>query len=224
MKRSVKQKFVERCQQLIEEGERIKKTRESPPPGVMDEDSVDTEMFYKWKNNSENLIIKTTNSGSSYHGDFFNKVKLDYFHQLEIGIGILKALLEDLEQDFLEKVQDLVTAGVFTDFLDTASYLLANGYKDPAAVLAGTVLENGLKKIAKKNNISIQGRNGREDGIGALNDKLSRQQVYNELKKRSIHAWKEIRDSAAHGKFDEYTKDDVKTMIDGISGFLSEYF
>ena len=123
MKRSVKQKFVERCQQLIKEGERIKETREPPPPFVVASDSVNKEMFYKWKNNSENLIIKTTSSGSSYHRDFSNQVKVDYFYQLEIGIGILKALLEDLEQDFLEKVQDLVIAGVFTDFLDTASVL-----------------------------------------------------------------------------------------------------
>lgn len=223
MKRSIKQKFIERCQQLIKESEKIKETRKSPPRGVMAADSVNREMFYKWKNNSENLIIKTTNRGSSYHRDFSDKVKDNYFYQLEIGIGILKGLVEDLEQGLIEKVQDLVVAEVFTDFLDTASYLLTKGYKDPAAFLAGTVLENGLKKIAKKNSISIQGQHN-EDGIGTLNNKLSQQQIYNELKRRSIHAWKEIRDNAAHGKFDEYTENDVKTMVDGISRFLSEYF
>ncbi len=44
------------------------------------------------------------------------------------------------------------------------------------------------------------------------------------LKGKTISAWKEIKDNAAHGNFDEYNKNDVKTMIDGIRRFLSEYF
>ena len=225
MKISLKQKLIERCQQLIEKGEQIKETRKSPPPNVIGGVySVDIKLFYAWKNSVENLIIKISSKGSSYHKDFYNHVTDNALYKLKIGIGILESLKEELEEGFLEAIQNLITAEVFTDFLDTANYLLSNGYKDPAAVLAGTVLENGLKKIAKKNNISIQGRHGKEDGIGVLNNKLSQQQIYNELKKRSIHAWKEIRDSAAHGKFNEYTKNDVKTMVDGISGFLSEYF
>ena len=222
---SAKKKFIERCEQLIREGEKLKETREFPPPSVIGTGSfVDRETFHKWRSNSENLIVKTTGKDSSYHKDFCNNVQRSFFRDLEVGVGILKGLIEDLKQNFLEKVQDLVIAEVFTDFLDTASYLLDNGYKDPAAFLAGTVLENGLKKIAKKNNISIQRKHGREDGIGSLNKKLSQKQIYNELKRRSIHTWKEIRDNAAHGKFNEYNKNDVKTMVEGINGFLSEHF
>ena len=221
---SVKKKFIERCQQLIKEGEKLKNTRKSQPPNVIGPAIVDRETFYKWKNNSENLIIKTTGKDSSYHKDFLVRIKSNYFYHLEIGIGILKGLVEDLEHGFLEKIQDLVATEMFTDFLDTADYLLTSGYKDPAAFLVGTVLENGLKKIAKKNNIPIQGQHGKEDGIGSLNKKLSQQQIYNELKRRSIHTWKEIRDNAAHGKFNEYNKDDVKTMINDVGRFLSEHF
>ena len=221
---SVKKKFIERCQQIIKEGEKLKKTQEPLDPFVTDPVYVDRETFYKWKNNSENLIIKTTAKDSSYHKDFLGRVTFNDFHDLEIGIGILKGLVEDLEHGFLEKIQDLVATEMFTDFLDTADYLLTSGYKDPAAFLVGTVLENGLKKIAKKNNIPIQGQHGKEDGIGSLNKKLSQQQIYNELKRRSIHTWKEIRDNASHGKFNEYNKDDVKTMIKGVGRFLSEHF
>ena len=104
---------------------------------------------------------------------------------------------------------------MFTDFLDQAEHLLKNGYKNPVASLAGAVLEDGLKKIAKKNDIPVQKR----DTIDSLNQKLSQKQIYNEFKKRSVHAWKEIRNNAAHGKFDQYTESDVKAMIDSVAGF-----
>lgn len=221
MNLSVKQKFIERCRQLIREGEKLKETRQFPPPNVIGGLSVvEQETFYKWKNKSENLIIMTSGKDSVYHRDFSKEVTTCYFNNLEIGIGILKGLEEDLKQGFLEKVQDLVVAEVFTDFLDQAEHLLENKYKDPAASLAGAVLENGLKKIAKKNDIPVQER----DAIDSLNQKLSQKQIYNEFKKRSIHAWKEIRNNAAHGEFDKYTENDVKAMIDGISNFLSENF
>ena len=43
---------------------------------------------------------------------------------MNAGIGILKALKEDLELGFLTRIKDLVLAEVFTDFLDIASHLL----------------------------------------------------------------------------------------------------
>lgn len=231
---SVKKKFIERCQQLIEEGEKLKETNQTIqtfPDSEQYVNLVNRELFYKWKNNSENLIVKISNTDSSYYRDFHGHVNQGYYQdfdgcldQVIAGMGILRGIKEDLEQGFLERIQDLIVSNVFTNFLDQAKYLLNNGYKDAAASIAGAVLEDSLKKIAKKNNIPIQKQNGREDGIGSLNNKLSQQQIYNELKKRTIHAWKEIRDNASHGKFDEYSVNDVKTMIDGVGNFLSEYF
>ena len=226
---SVKKKFIERCQQLIREGEKLKETQKENqiPDSERYISFVDRETFFQWKNSSENLIVKISSTDSSYYKDFYDYVKNDFdqycdhnLHQLIAGIGILRSVKEDLEQGFLEKVQDLVVAEVFTDFLDQAEHLLKNGYKDPAASLAGAVLEDGLKKIAKKNDIPVKKR----DTIDSLNQKLSQQQLYNTLKKSSVNIWREIRNSVAHGKFNDYKESDVKAMIDGIRNFLSEQF
>ena len=91
-------------------------------------------------------------------------------------------------------------------------------YKDPAASLIGAVLEDGLRKIADKNGIQV--KNG--DDIGSLNTKLADKGVYNHLVRKQIQAWKGIRDSADHGKFEDYNKDDAKAMLEGVNRFLTE--
>jgi len=75
--------------------------------------------------------------------------------QLEAGQGILAAALRDVEHGYLQSVQRLVVADVFTDFLDMALHLLDNGYKDPAATLIGGVLEDGLRRIAAANKLTV---------------------------------------------------------------------
>ena len=113
---------------------------------------VFTEAKNPQNSNKISIIIKISTADSSYYQDFsynMNNSNTGYaneFKTLLIGMGILRSVKEDLEQGFLERIQDLVVAEVFTDFLDQASYLLGKRYKDPAAVLAGAVLEDGLKK------------------------------------------------------------------------------
>jgi hypothetical protein len=61
--------------------------------------------------------------------------------------GTLQALRDDYESGYLQSVVELVHADIFADFLDMADYLIQQGYKDPAAVVAGSVLEEHLRKL-----------------------------------------------------------------------------
>jgi hypothetical protein len=54
--------------------------------------------------------------------------------------GILGALRTDYEAGNLQSVIELVHADIFADFFDMADYLLQQGYKDPAAVIVGSML------------------------------------------------------------------------------------
>ena len=76
----------------------------------------------------------------------FEEIERGYVSSVKAGIGILKAVREDLEDGFLTDVQTLVSAEVFSDFLAMAGHLLEREYKDPAASLCGAVLEQGLRK------------------------------------------------------------------------------
>src|SRR5204862_4943857 len=62
-------------------------------------------------------------------------------------VGALRALRRDYEAGFLTRVQSLVRAELFVDFLEMAEHLLQQGYKDPAAVLIGSVLEEHLRAL-----------------------------------------------------------------------------
>jgi uncharacterized protein YutE (UPF0331/DUF86 family) len=55
-----------------------------------------------------------------------------------------------------------------------------------------------------------------------LND-LKKTGVYNETRAKQLRHFVDIRNHAAHGRFDQFTVEDVKAMIEGINRFLSEY-
>lgn len=57
---------------------------------------------------------------------------------------------EDYEAGYMRTVEELIHADLFADFLERTDELVSKGYKDPAAVLAGSVLEEHLRKLAVK--------------------------------------------------------------------------
>lgn len=214
---NIDEKLITRIDQLISKGEDTKKHYIPSPPGVIGGGHVDYSLFNEWKNNSENIVLIACGKESSYYTNFVEHTKNPWPEHVEQGIGILKALKEDIETGFISNVKELVTAEVFVDFLDMAKHLLEAEYKDPAASLIGAVLEDGLRKISLKNNIEV--KDG--DDISALNTKLGDKNIYNRLVQQQIQAWKVVRDRADHGKFDEYKKEDVEAMLEGVQRFLT---
>ncbi len=101
-----------------------------------------------------------------------------------------------------------------------ASYLLDEGYKDPAAVLIGGVLEEHLRKLCIKYGISIE-ENYKPKKADKINSDLSKEKVYSKLDQKSITAWLDLRNKAAHGKYDEYSKKQVLLMLEGVRKFIS---
>jgi hypothetical protein len=201
--KSIQEKFIKKIDELIEKAKSIK----------------DYSGFFEWKTSSENLINLICGQESEFYKNFVKYVVNLYPSQIKCGVGILKALKDSLEQGYIKNIKDLVIAEVFTDFLDMAEHLLENGYKDAAASLIGAVLENGLRKIAEKHNVTVK----TDDNINSLNTKLADKGIYNRLIQKQIQAWKDIRDAAAHGKFNEYNADQVKLMLEGVRKFLAEY-
>lgn len=216
--KQTEQKILERIEQLIQKGIQTKSHYVPSPPNVIGGGHIDYSVFNEWKNSAENIIVRVAGEDSHYYKNFIEKVKNAWPEHVENGVGILKALKDDVESGFLVDVRELVVAEVFTDFLDMAKHLLDADYKDPSASLVGAVLEDGLRKMCGKNGIQVKG----SDDIAALNTKLADKGVYNRLVQKQIQAWKAIRDSADHGKFKEYKKADVEAMLQGVQRFLTE--
>lgn len=54
-----------------------------------------------------------------------------------------------------------------------------------------------------------------------LNAELAGAAVYTKLDQKQITAWLDLRNNAAHGKYDQYSNDQVANAISGITNFMS---
>ena len=176
------------------------------------------EVFSQWRTSSLSFL-NTFPPEYIYSREFKGCCRNLSLEDVEQGLGILRAAEDDIRGGYLQKVEMLVSAEVFYDFLDMAKHLLDNDYKDPAASLIGAVLEDSLRRICGNNNITVKS----DDNISSLNKKLADKDVYNRLKQREIEVWNKLRDYADHGYFDQYKPSGVTDMLKGVRNFLSEY-
>lgn len=141
-------------------------------------------------------------------------------------LPLLGALMSDIQAGYLTTYRERIHADVSGDFLTMAEYLLSEAYKDPAAVLLGGVLEQHLRQLCAKHEIpaEIDTEHGpRHKRADQLNSDLAREQVYSGLDQKQITAWLDLRNKAAHGKYDEYNVDQVSLMLQGVRGFVTRY-
>lgn len=137
-------------------------------------------------------------------------------------IGVLKAIKDELEGGWLFDLKKLVAAEIFADFIEMADHLLDTGYKDAAAVMIGSVLEESLRQACASSGVPVSiEKDGRMVPVKAdkLNADLAKAGVYSGLRQKSVTAWLAIRNKAAHGEYTEYTAEEVRTMIAGVTEF-----
>ncbi len=145
-------------------------------------------------------------------------------HRAIMLAGVLESLRSDLKAGYLATVVELVHGEVFGDFLEMAEHLLAGGYKDPAAVIAGGTLEAHLRQLCAKVGIDIQEASPtspRAKKADVLNADLARATAYSKLDQKNVTAWLDLRNKAAHGKYAEYSKEQVVLLVAGIRDFIS---
>ncbi len=143
--------------------------------------------------------------------------------RLQALIGIAEALRDDLKAGHLRTIEELIHGGVFTDFLEMAEHLLSEGYKDPAAVIAGSALESHVRLLCKKHRVSTEtaakGKK-RPKKVDQMNSDLAKKGVYPKLDWKNVIAWYGLRSDAAHGDYDKYNATQVELMLGGIRDFI----
>jgi len=167
-------------------------------------------------------IDRLSPAKSQYRANAFEALKKygpDNTCNIPLLVGALKALRADYEAGHLERVEQLVEADLFADFLQMAEHLVEQGYKDAGAVLAGGVLEEHLRKLCARNGLPTDAA-GRPKKAEAMNSDLASASVYSKLDQKSITAWLDLRNKAAHGKYNEYTREQVGLMLEGVREFL----
>jgi HEPN domain-containing protein len=217
---NIQEEIVCRLQILIQKADQVIATNKPNPPGVIGFPTLSSELFSEWQAQSISYLINLLGEHHTYVEKFKEKVKREYQGNVKAGKGILKAVLEDIQGGYLRKIETLVSADIFTDFIEMAEHLINQGYKDVSASLAGAVLEDGLRKICANNGIKFKST----EDISSLNQKLADASVYNRLTQKKVQVWNDIRNNADHGHFEGYTKDDVEEMIKAIKDFLEKYY
>lgn len=171
--------------------------------------SEDSQYFKNYED-----ILKTSN---------FYIMHSNYYEHICVMDGIIKAIQDDYEKGLLVNFKQLLQAEIFADFLEMGEYLLKENYKDAAAVIIGSVLEDMLRKLAIRNGINILKPNGDYMTLEPLNIELAKANVYDKLIQKQITSWGDLRNKAAHGHYNEYDKHQVEMMLLFVQKFCSDY-
>jgi len=218
------EQIASRIRALIEDGNAVAGLERLSPGGV-DKYIHDKEKvrLQAWLSNVLNIVEATFSATSPQYRhlrELMPKGPYHVEHAYEVYpiVGLLSGVLGDLEGGFLRDQEQLIAADVFASVLEQAAELNRHAYKDPSAVLMRVVLEDALRRLARKNGLDPLQK------AAKLNDELKQLSVYAQPQWRLILAWLDIGNAAAHGKFQEYSSEDVANAIQGVEQFLLLHF
>jgi hypothetical protein len=112
--------------------------------------------------------------------------------------GVLRRLLDDIKGGLLTTVENHATAVTFDDFLDHAAEYLKAGRKDEAAVIAGIVFEDTLRRVCRVREIAE-----RNVPLATLIAQLVKRGVMTELKAKRARVARGLRPSTAHARWED---------------------
>lgn len=214
-------RLSDRMRELIAEGKSIaalERPSEGAGPYIQDKPAL-----HSWLSKVTNIIETSFGAQSSQSRHLSQLMPngiqfVEHSYEILSIVGLLSGAVDDLEKGYLLKQEFLIAGELFDSLLEQANHLNQTGYKDPAAVLGRVVLEDALRRIAR--------REGLDSGekASAINDLLRNAGVYAQPRWRMVQAWLDIGNAAAHGKVSDFTEQDVTKMLEGISEFLADDF
>ena len=143
-----------------------------------------------------------------------------------VGAGLdgaaeaLDAWARYAEEGLVDAVSDdaQARATASTDLMEQVQQLISDKAVHPAAsvVLAGAALEEFLRSKILKGNVTVPGKHGIASYASALRaaGTISAQDV------KDITSWAGHRNEAAHGQFDQLSRQRAQIMVDGVNLFL----
>ncbi|MBL4753856.1 MAG: hypothetical protein JKY52_09740 [Flavobacteriales bacterium] len=216
-----KEDLINRLDQLLSQGGSVLSTKKG---GEMSSDYVEIGLQIGFRSASLSFIKTLYGDEHPYYQDFNERVRGEAAYETENGINILTSIKHEVENDWLLSIKQLVSAEIFSDFFEMSKYLLDQNYKDAAAVMIGSVLEEHLRLLCKSNAIDIDRINNAGNTVpknaDTLNANLVKATVYGVLEQKGVTAWLDLRNKAAHGKYTEYTHKQVELMYQGVLNFI----
>ena len=209
----VDEKILKRIAEILELGENINSRSH--------DGNIDTAASFQWASSALNMTGRVFGTDSHYFTSIEENAKdFPLYHCFQVALGVFRAVKEDYENGAIFKLRQIVEAEVFDDFLEQSESLFSAGFYQPAAVVAGSVLEDGLRKMCAREEIELS----KKPKLDSMNSALAKKGVYNLLTQKRITALAYIRNNAAHGKWDQFTQDDVDDLIQWIRKFMERNY
>lgn len=212
--------IITRADQLIAIGQQVIATRKRSEYGG---EYVDGALMKGFRVAGLSFIDRVYGREHPHFAEFQSSTDNEYLSNAANGLAIVRIIRDEIAGGWLFTVRGLVAAEVFADFLEMAEHLLESGYKDPAAVMGGSVLEEHIRQLCNKHAIAIdEEKNGKQIPKKAdrLNAELASATAYSKLDQKQITAWLDLRNNAAHGNYNAYTNEQVSQLLAGITNFM----
>jgi hypothetical protein len=211
------QRYADRMRALVQEGHAVAKLERDSSVGPYIQEHLP---LHSWLTKVENIIETVFGAESPHYRRLKVLTERQPQHSYEVNklIGLLTGGLDDLEQGYLIGQEFIIAGEVFDSVLEQAKHLNQIGHKDPAAVLARVVLEDALKRLGREESVD------EKLSASRINDELKRIGRYAQPQWRLVQAWLDTGNAAAHGKFYEYSQDNVTKLVEDIERFLAIYF
>ena len=97
---------LEKIESLIQKGNEVLSSHKPNPPNVIGFPTLDTASFTTWKTQSLSFLERQFSSTSPYYLEFQDKVKKPYTNAAKTGIGVLKAVKEEIESGDIATTYD----------------------------------------------------------------------------------------------------------------------
>ncbi|WP_299339486.1 hypothetical protein [uncultured Psychroserpens sp.] len=217
----MKQRLLNRINDIIEEVNTYESTIAQKSKFVsgrrINTKVYDMELYHQIKSSSLSLILKLYGKNHPYYQEFSGNSSYSSYKSIR---GILNSIKFEIENDWLTSIKGLISAEIFSDFLEMSEHLLNENYKDASAVMIGSILEEHMRQLSTANGNPVIDAKGRPKKANLINAELAKLNVYNKLDEKNVTAWLDLRNKAAHGNYSEYNKDQVTLMLNSVRDFI----
>ena len=221
----MKEEFEKRLNELLHEGENlissIPRDEYSSSYWIPDHRIAE---YQKWMGSTTNLI----NLIDQPNGTFViscNKLLQEKENKTGIPssifqkmFGILGSVQEEWKRGFLRKIEHIIIAEAYDDFLDHAEIYHKGNKKIESAVLASSVLEDTIKKISHKHGITTK-----KKSLEPLIEELVKEGIITPVKAKRIKGFSGVRNHALHAEWNEFDIKDVGQLISGIRELIENF-
>lgn len=165
------------------------------------------------------LITHLYGNGHPHTQRVINAINQRSLHSFEHLEGILFGTKNNIQNGLLSDLEAKISLEIKTDFLSTANEFLDEGHKDPAAVLACTVLEDSLKQLASKHKIE----KALNKEMSVVANMLLGEKIIEKSTNQAIQSFKSLRNAAFHAQWNEVSEETVRMLLVFLPAFLEKH-